>query len=136
MIEQPEGTRWRKEATADVIYLQVASGDNAYLIITTRGPDTVQDWKETLADQPISISDDPVTTDIGGIVASYLEFTVQDPHAAPGELGFTLEQGDAGRVYSLEVDGEPVMILAVAGRDLWASFESVVDQLITGLTWD
>lgn len=135
LLAKPEGTRFRKEATADVIYLQVASGDNAYFIVTTRGPDTIEDWKVTEADQPISISDDPIAIEIGGISASYFEFTVQDRHAAPGELAFTFEPGDTGRVYSLEVDGEPVMILALAGPDLWASFEAVVDQLIAGLTW-
>ena len=135
LLAKPEGTRFRKEATADAIYLQVASGDNAYFIITTRGPDTIQDWKNTLADQPISISAEPVAIDIGGIAAAYFEFTVQDRHAAPGELAFTFEPGDTGRVYSLEIDGEPVMILAVAGPDPWTSFEAVVDQLTAGLTW-
>ncbi len=135
VLAKPEGTRFRKEATADVVYLQVASEDNAYFIITTRGPDTIQDWKNTLADQPISISDEPVAIDIGGVASEYFEFTAQDTHAAPGELGFAFEPGDTGRVYSLEIDGEPVMILAVAGPELWTSFEAVVDQLTAGLTW-
>ncbi len=136
LLVAPEGTRFRKQATADVMYLQVASDDNAYVIITTRGPDTIQDWKSTLEGQPISISDDPVGIDIGGIAASYFEFTIQDRFAAPGELAFTFEPGDTGRIYSMEIDGEPVMILALAGPDLWASFEAVVDQLLAGLTWE
>ncbi len=135
-IVKPANHGLRSDATSDILYLEATSGANTYLILTTRGPETLDEWRGAEAGQAITLSEVPQEATIGGLPAGYLEFTVQDPHSVPGELAFTFEAGDTGRVYMVEVNGEPITILAIAAPDLWTDFQSVVDALLGGLTWE
>jgi hypothetical protein len=134
-IVKPDNHGLRSDATSDIFYLEAMSGENTYLILTTRGPATLDDWRAAEVDQAIMLSEVPQETRIGGLPAAYLEFAVQDQHLVPGGLLFTFEAGDTGRVYAVDVDAEAITILAIAAPDLWTDFQSVVDELLSGLTW-
>ncbi|MBK5267218.1 MAG: hypothetical protein JJE47_07265 [Acidimicrobiia bacterium] len=130
------GLKQSTNFTNDIFYLEGRSGSNMYLLLTIRGPATLDDWRAAEAGQAITLSEVPQNTTIGGLPATYLEFNVQDSHPVPGELEtFQFEVGDIGRVYMVDVNGEAITILAIAAPDLWTDFQSVVDELLGGLTW-
>ncbi|MDH3305991.1 MAG: hypothetical protein OEO77_00525 [Acidimicrobiia bacterium] len=133
-IVRPEGTTLTQSASDDVFYLEQRTGENEYLILTTRGPSTLDEWRAVQAEQPMDLSETK-QAEIGGVACSYLEFTTVGSHEAPGQILFTFEPGDTGRVYVVDVNGEAVTIIAVAGADRWDAFESQVDQMIDGFTW-
>lgn len=135
-MDVPTGSRFRKEAQADVVYFQVASNDNSWLLLTTRGPDSLADWIASVEDAPITTADEVTDTIIGGLEASYIEFAAEGSMPVPGEIAFTFEAGDTGRIYGVTVDGEAVTILAIASAELWPSFSDVVEGLLATLTWE
>ncbi|MBK5266345.1 MAG: hypothetical protein JJE47_02840 [Acidimicrobiia bacterium] len=136
-IIKPEKTVLKQSPdSGEVNYLEHKSGENAGVVLTTRGPSTLDEWRESQVGKPITVSNESTEVEIGGITGAYLTFTAQENSVAPGQLDFTFEPGDSGRVYMVDVGSEVVTIIGVAGPDLWPDFQFELDELIAGLTWD
>ncbi|MDF1594880.1 MAG: hypothetical protein P1T08_02100 [Acidimicrobiia bacterium] len=134
-IIKPESTvltRW--QVSADSYWLKHLSGKNMWVTITTLGPSAVEEWRER--DLPLTFSDEIGEIEIGGLPGTSVDFAVDGRGALPGVDNFQFEKGDVGRLYIVDVDGEVVTIIGLAGADLWPQFEQELEELISGITWE
>jgi hypothetical protein len=124
-------TRW--QVAEDAYWLKHISGQNMWVTITTLGSSTIDEWRDR--DLPFTFSDENGEIEIGGLPAAYLDFAVDARGVLPGVDNFQFEKGDVGRLYIVDVVGEIITIIGLAGADLWPQFEREIEALLAAVSW-
>lgn len=113
-------------------------GDNEYLIFTTTGPDTIQEWSQRLARK--ATVTEPIESSVGGVAADAIDASVEallsiytpDGITAPEYLA---ESGDRLRLYLVEVEGIVVKVFVLSSAENFDTWLAEVEPVLEALAW-
>jgi hypothetical protein len=108
------------------------TGPNDSWLLVHRGTNTIEDWAETFSEAGATPTDLEDVT-VGGMPGQMFEATpTRTFQLLPGHF---LEDGDATRVYVIEVDGTSVSILGVTDPEHFDSWAGVIEEMLSTLEW-
>ena len=114
-------------------------GTDKFLLFTTAGPDSLDEWVEYLTTDPRLIATEVQDIELGGQPGVFVDvrltgdpFTLFRYETAEWEVS----SGAADRVYLVEVDGTGIAILAEAPEDDFEAWTSVIDAALATLEWN
>jgi hypothetical protein len=119
-------------------------GTDEFLLFTTAGRDSVDEWVEYLTTDPRLIATEVQDIEIGGQPGVFTDvrltgdsFTLFTYAPAPGDNAeWEVATGAADRVYLVEVDGTIIAILAEAPEDDFEDWTSAIDATLATLEWN
>jgi hypothetical protein len=108
------------------------TGPNDSWILFHRGSNTIEAWAENFRGAGATPTEVEGVT-VGGKPGEMFEATpARTFQLLPGRF---LEDGDATRVYVVDVDGERVSILGVTDPEHFSGFTGMIDEMLSTLEW-
>ena len=140
-VDVSVGGAFTKRRDTDVaVDFSSNSVSGGFVVLTTLGKNSTDDWVVFLADDDQVTTGDPAEYSIGGLAATFID-------VMPGALNVKLFSSQANsytwdalpghidRIYTVEVEGEFVNIVAEAPVDRFDVFIADVELLLATLVW-
>lgn len=142
----PSNWRVAQESAPRLLYLE--RGRNL-VAFSTFGPETVEEWRSRLTEDPNLVVTEPEAAEIDGAEGFRLDATVSDEAGTEGCFGqgrcvtlieqfpgWIVLEGLPNRIWVVDVAGTAVFIVAEASdEDAFGDFVAQVDEFLATLTW-
>ena len=127
----------------------LATPPGRYLAVTRSGPDTVDEWVESVMTAEQLVATDPMVAEIGGAAGYRVDLRTSDAAAEGGCLSNTrcyrlfqdasgywpVEEGRVTRAWIVDVDGETLVITTDASEEGFEEWAASVEEVLGTLTW-
>lgn len=131
---------WERHEDSSPTTTYFEAGVNRWVIFTTRGPETVEEWVDQLTSAPEYTVTDSEPIELDGAPGQVLDLRLAEESGeailfSEGSAGWVIVPNRPNRVWIVDVDGETVLIVTEAVERAFENWVAVVEDALATLKW-